>query len=184
MAVLRWFGLVCLLVGWTACSSTPDKSALHPSKKPSGSPAVKISGSAINYVGLKIPPMPSKHETEMGYLLEPEGQGTYAIEVVNFGSKKIVWMGRLLYNDAKGKAHWKIVAALPPHPLPEGYHFSSGNCLSQGKPQPEIVAILKIEDKPKLTQIQKAWRANPEKEIFEELPLQGIYCINERWNRL
>ena len=176
MMVLRWFGLVCILVGWTACSSTPVKSALHPSKKPSGS--------SIKYVGLKIPPMPSKHETEMGYLLEPEGLGKYAIEVVNYGSKKIVWMGRLLYNDAKGKAHWKIIATLPPRPLPEGYQFSSGNCLSHGKPQPEIVAIVKTEDKYRLTQIEKAWKANPEKEAFEELPLQGIHCINERWNRL
>ncbi len=128
--------------------------------------------------------MPHAHETEMGYLLKTEGRGTYAIEVVNFGSKKIVWMGRLLYNDAKGKAHWKIIAELPPRPLPKGYHFSSGNCLSQGKPQPEIVAILKMEDKPKLTHIKIAWRADPEKEIFEELPLKGIHCINEKWNRL
>ena len=177
MRVLRWFGLVCILVGWAACSSTPDKPALHhPSKKPSGS--------SINYVGLKIPPMPSKHETEMGYLLEPEGLGKYAIEVVNFGSKKIVWIGRLLYHDDKGKAHWKIIAALPPRPLPEGYHFSSGNCVRRGRPQPEIIAILKMEDKPMLTQIHKAWRADPQKGTFEELPLKGIHCINEGWSRL
>ena len=184
MRVLRWIGLVCILIGWAACSSTPDKTALPPAKKPPGSPAAKKSGFSIKYVGLQIPPMPSKHETEMGYLLEPEGLGKYAIEVVNFGPKKIVWMGRLLYNDAKGKAHWKIVAALPPHSLPEGYQYSSGNCLRRGKPQPEIVAIVKTEDKHKLTHIEKAWRANPEKETFEELPLKGIHCINVRWNRL
>lgn len=181
----RWLGLLCILWGLAACSSTPDRSALHPSKKPASAPVKKKSGpSPQNYVGLKIPPMPYAHETEIGYLLEPGGQGKYAIEVVNFGSKKIVWIGRLLYHDDKGKAHWKIIAALPPRPLPEGYHFSSGNCVRQGRPQPEIVAILKMEDKPMLTQIHKAWRADPQKGTFEELPLKGIHCINEGWSRL
>ncbi len=137
---------------------------------------------AQNYVGLKIPPMPKGHETELGYLLGPEDQGKYAIEVVSFGSKKIVWMGRLLYHDEKGRAHWEIIAALPPRPLPAGYHFSGGNCLNYNKPQPEIVAIFKMDEKKALTRAHKAWKADPQKETFEPLPLEGIQCINERLN--
>lgn len=178
MIALRWFGLCCTLLGLLACATTPVDPAVQHSKKPeSSSEAPKQV-----YVGLKIPPMPQGHETEVGYLLGPEDQGKYAIEVVNFGSKKIVWMGRLLYHDEQGRAHWEIIAALPPRPLPMGYRFSRGNCQSHDKPQPEIVAILKMEDKNILTQILKAWKANPQKETFEELPLEGIQCIREGSN--
>jgi len=175
MIVLRWFGLYCILLGMAACSTNP---AVQHSKKPGG----PSEPPAQNYVGLKIPPMPKGYETELEYLLGPEDQGKYAVEVVNFGPNKIVWMGRLLYHDEKGKAHWEIIAALPPRPLPTGYHFSRGNCLHHNKPQPEIVAILKIEDKKTLTQIRQAWKADPQKELFEPLPLEGIQCINEGSN--
>ncbi len=43
---------------------------------------------------------------------------------------------------------------------------------------------MKMEDKETLTQIQNAWRANPQEERFEELPPQGIQCINEGWGHL
>ena len=169
MMTLRWFGLYCILFGLLACSGTPVKKETRTPSKP---PPQK-------YVGLKIPPMPKGHESELGYLLGPEDQGKYAIEVVNYGSKKVIWMGRLLYHDEKGRAYWEIIAALPPRSLPTGYYFSGGNCLNHNKPQREIVAIFKMEDKKTLTQIHKAWRADPQKETFERLPLEGIQCINE-----
>lgn len=142
-------------------------------------PGIPQEPQAQNYVGLKIPPMPKGHETELGYLIGPEDQGKYSIEVVKFGSKKTAWMGRLLYHDERGRAYWEIIAALPARPVPTGYHFSGGNCLNHNKLQPGIVAIFKMEDKKMLTQIHKAWRADPQKEIFEPLPLEGIQCINE-----
>ena len=175
MITLRWFGLYCILWGVSACSTIPEGPAAQHSKKP-GEPSAQI------YVGLKTPPMPQGHETELGYLLRPKDQGRYAIEVVNFGPKKIVWMGRLLYHDEKGRAHWEIIAALPPQLLPMGYHFSSGNCLNDNKPQPEIVAIFKMENKKTLTQIHKAWKADSQKGTFEPLPLEGIQCNNEGLN--
>ena len=175
---LRWLGLCCVLWGFVACAATPEgpRKVQHPPKKPA------VSGK--NYVGIKIPPMPQGHETELGYLLDLEGQGKFSIEVVSFGSKKMVWLRRFLYHDKRGKAHWKIIAQLPPQPLPEGYVFSSGNCLKHGRPQPEIVAIFKMEDKETFTHIHKAWQANPKKNNFKELPLKGIQCINEGWTRL
>lgn len=172
MMVLRWFGLYCILLGMVACSSNP---VVQHSKKTGGPPEQPVQ----SYVGLKIPPMPKGHETELGYLLGPEDQGKYSVEVVNYGPDRIVWMGRLLYHDENGRAHWEIIAALPPRPLPAGYHFSRGNCLNHGNPQPKIVAILKMEDKKVLTQIRQAWKADPQKERFEPLPLEGIQCINE-----
>jgi len=128
--------------------------------------------------------MPEGSQTELGYLLETENPGKFSIEVVNVGSLKAVWMGSFLYHDDQGKAHWKVIAALPPRPLPEGYYFSSGNCMNRGNAQPEIVAIIKKEDKKMLTGIKKAWRADPQKKHFEELPPAGIQCINEGWNSL
>lgn len=175
MNILRWFGLHCILLGLLACSTPAKDPALLHSKKsrdPSEPPAQ-------NYVGLKIPPMPKGHETELGYLLGLEYQDKYAIEVVNLGSKKLVWMERLLYHDEKGRAHWEIIAALPPRPLPTGYHFSGGNCLDHNEPQPEIVAIFKRNDKKAMGHIHKAWRADPQKKTFEPLPLEGIQCLNE-----
>ena len=176
MTTLRWFGLYCILLGMLACSTSPGGSTVHHSKKP-GDLSEPFSNS---YVGLKIPPMPRKHETEVGYLLGPEDESQYAVEVVNLGSKKIVWMERFLYHDEKGRAHWEIIAALPPQLLPADYQFSSGNCLSDNKPQPQIVAILKMEDQKALAQIHKAWMADPHKKIFEPLPLEGIRCQNQK----
>ena len=170
---LRGLGLYCFFLGMLACSTTPQNTVVQPSKKAS-QPNVRT------YVGLKTPPMPQGHETELGYLLGPEDQGKYSVEVVSFGSKKIVWMGRLLYHDEKGRAHWEIVAALPPQQLPVGHRFSGGNCLNQNKPQPEIVAILKKDKKEAATQIHIAWKADPINETFELLPLEGIQCHNER----
>jgi len=177
MITLRWFGLYCIILGVSACSTFSEDPAMQHSKKPedpSKSPA-RI------YVGLKTPPMPQGHETELGYLLGSE-EGRYAIEVVSFGSKKMVWMGRLLYHDEKGRAHWEIIAALPPQPLPMGYQFSGGNCLNDNKPQKEIVAILKRDNRKALTQIHKAWKADPQKGTFEPLPLEGIQCDSEGLN--
>jgi len=178
MNTLRWIGLHCILLGLLSCSTTPEGSAVQHSKK-SGDLSEPP---AQNYVGIKIPPMPKGHKTELGYLLGPEDQGRYAIEVVSFGSKKIVWMGRLLYHDEKGRAHWEIIAALPPWRLPAGHHFSGGNCLNHDKPQPGIVAIFKIDEKKALIRAHKAWKADPEKETFEPLPLEGIQCVNKRLN--
>jgi len=178
MNILRWFGLHCILFGLLSCSTTPESSLVQPSKKSGGT----LEPPAQNYVGLKIPPMPKGHETELGYLLGPEDQGKHAIEVVNFGSKKIVWMGHLLFHDDKGRAHWEIIAALPPRLLPAGYQISSGNCLRDNKPQPEIVAIFKMDDKKALARVDKAWKADTQKGIFEPLPPEGIQCINEPLN--
>lgn len=91
-------------------------------------------------------------------------------------------MERLLYHDEKGRAHWEIIAALPPQQLPTGHQFSGGNCLNENKPQPEIVAIFKMEKKKAATQIYKAWKADPQNKTFEQLPLEGIQCSNERMN--
>lgn len=178
MITLRWFGLHCIFLGLLACSTTAPSPAVQHTKKPGGPPEPL----AQNYVGLKIPPMPKGHETEVGYLLGPGDQGKYAVEVVSFGSNKIVWMGRFLYHDEQGRAHWEIIAALPPRPLPTGYHFSGGNCLNHNQPQPEIVAIFKAKDKKTSARIHKAWKANPQSKSFEQLPLEGIQCIEERTN--
>jgi hypothetical protein len=178
MITLRWLGLYCILLGVLACSTNPEGSAVQHSKK-SGGPS---KSPTRTYVGLKTPPMPQGHETELGYLLGQEDKGRYAIEVVNFEAKKIVWMGRLLYHDEKGRAHWEIIAALPPQLLPVGYQFSGGNCLNANKPQPEIVAILKMKKNEALTQVHKAWKADPQKGTFEPLPLEGIQCNNEGLN--
>ena len=183
---VRWMGILVALAALTACSSTPDKPVADSvTKKPVAAKIVKKPAPLREtYVGIEIPPIPNSHEIEMGYLLQPNGPHPHAIEIVKIGTKKFVWMGRLLYNDEQGKAHWKIIAATPPHPLPVGYHFSTGNCLNQGEHQPEIVAIVKREDKPQWTQVQKAWKANTREKAFEELPVQGISCINQDWKRL
>ena len=173
MTSLRWLGLHCIFLGLLACSSTLE----NPAGQQSAAPPEPVS-----YVGLKIPPMPDGHETDLGYLLGPEVQGKYAIVVVDFESKKIVWMGRLLYHDEQGRAHWEIIAALPAQSLPTGYRFSGGNCLIHDTPQPEIVAILKMDDQKTLTRAHKAWKADPQKAAFEPLSLEGIQCINERSN--
>lgn len=167
----RWFGLYCTLLGMVACASIPENSVKHHSKKP-----------APVYVGLKTPPLPPGHETELGYLLRTKGQSRYAIEVVSFGSKKIVWLGQLLYHDERGRAHWKIIAALPPQQLPADYQFSGGNCSNDNILQPEIVAILRMKKEKALTRIHKAWKAVPDRETFEPLDLEGIQCDNERFN--
>ncbi len=175
MMTLRWIGLYCMLLGLLSCSTMPKSPTAQHSKKT----GVTSESSTRIYVGLKTPPMPKGHETEIGYLLGPEDKDKYAIEVVNFGSKKIVWMERLLYHDEKGRAHWKIIAALPPQILPAGYQFSGGNCLNENRPQPEIVAIFKTEKRKNLTQVHKAWKADPQKATFEPLPLKGIQCNRE-----
>jgi hypothetical protein len=178
MNILRWIGLHCILLGLLSCSTAPEGPAMQHSKK-SGGPS---ESPAQIYVGLKVPPMPKGHETELGYLLGPEDQSKYAIEVVSFGSKKIVWMGRLLSHDEQGRAHWEIIAALPPRALPTGYRFASGNCLKDNKPQPEIVAIFKMDDTKTLIRAHEAWKADTQKGTFESLPLEGIQCVNERLN--
>lgn len=170
----RWLGLAGIMWALLACSGTPETKISRTSSNPP----------PHNYVGIQIPPMPEGSQTELGYLLETENPGKFSIEVVNVGSLKAVWMGSFLYHDDQGKAHWKVIAALPPRPLPEGYYFSSGNCMNRGNAQPEIVAIIKKEDKKMLTGIKKAWRADPQKKHFEELPPAGIQCINEGWNSL
>ena len=173
--MFRWFGLYGILLGLLACSTIPEGQGMKKSGHPS-------EPSALVYVGLKTPPMPPGHETELGYLLGLEGEGRYAIEVVNFRSKKIVWMGRLLFHDEKGRAHWKIIAAMPPQQLPAGYRFSGGNCLNDGKLQPEIVAIYKANKRKPLIQAHKAWKADPENEAFEPLDPERIQCNSERLN--
>ena len=175
MKILRWLGLHCILLGMLACSTSNNTVGLQKKSKDTSKPVART------YVGLKTPPLPQGHETEVGYLLGTEDQGgRHAIEVVSFGSEKIVWMERLLYHDEQGRAHWEIIATLPAQQLPAGYQFSGGNCLNESKPQPEIVAIFKMEKKKALTHVFKAWKADPQKGTFERLSNEGIQCSNER----
>jgi len=175
MKILRWFGLHCILLGMLACSTSNNTVGLPKKSGKTSTPVTRT------YIGLKTPPLPQGHETEVGYLLGTKDQGErHAIEVVSFGIEKIVLMERLLYHDEKGRAHWEIIAALPPQQLPAGYQFSGGNCLNENKPQPEVVAIFKMEKKKALTQVLKAWKADPQKGTFEQLPNEGIQCSNER----
>lgn len=189
--VTRLIVLLFVLLGYSACSGTPDvaRDTLHSPKHSAAAPKQKVATKTTKpkppkYVGLQVPPLPKGHETELGYLLEPEGQEKYAIEVVRIGSERLVWMGRLSHHDARGRAHWKIIAVLPPQKVPKGFYFSGGNCHSRGRPQQEIVAIFKMEDKKLFTQIRKAWKANPQKQHFEEVSPKEVQCINEAWNRL
>jgi len=199
----KWIGVLCVVWGLTACTgmhreqgtlpapgkpeaaakTTPPPKAVHPKTvKKAAEPVVQ--SEPVEYVGLRIPPMPEGHESVMGYLLDGGDEGNFSIEVVHFGPQKLVWMGQLLYHDANGRAHWEIIAVLPPRKVPKGYYFSDGNCRDQGHPNPKIVALFKREDKKTFTQISKAWRADTQAHHFVELSPEGIQCLNEAWNRL
>ena len=66
-----------------------------------------------------------------------------------------------------GEANFKPSPEAPPHILLRRVHLD----LTGLPPTPD-----------EMTAFKKAWKADPQREMFEEIPLEGIQCINERSN--
>jgi hypothetical protein len=126
-------------------------------------------------------PLPSGFEDRGGVLLDPAGKSEYALKSVAAQNQEMIWLNWFTYHDAAGKPHWEVRAVLQLPALRDDEMVSyGGNCLINGERDPEIIAVVLVEeDEELLTNIRQAWRVNLSLEKFEEIPTSGVVCENE-----
>ena len=84
-----------------------------------------------------------------------------------------------LQRNVGGATHLKWltrVTLVIPKP-PKGFTLAS-NCFLAGQKDPEVIAIVRETRRPRFVSIQRAWRVDTEKELFVEIPMKGIVCVN------
>jgi len=101
---------------------------------------------------------------------------------LNIASRKdrgdTLFLSRLLYNDEKGCAHWKIVSTFD---LPERHDsiVLAYECRKNGAEDRAVFAYVRSTDGPEYTTIVQAWRVMMEQEKIVAITSKGIVCVNQ-----
>ncbi len=121
-------------------------------------------------IGVNYPPLPEQVENIGGWSIT----NPYIVKQVALNGQELLLLSRRIGRDSKGKGSYKVVDVLP---LPiiyktETIKGSGSMCTVNGKEDPNIIVVVKIENKPKLTKVSRAWRVENEK--FNEIDIQGL----------
>jgi hypothetical protein len=81
-------------------------------------------------------------------------------------------------HDAEGKSLFTAVDILEINGIEKDQRFEFGMCRLNEKSDLQIIALSEYTDTEYLTKIKRAWRVNPEKGKFEEIPTTGVDCVN------
>ncbi len=121
-------------------------------------------------IGINHPPFSQEIEEFVGWTIE----SPYSIDQVSFNGQELLLLNRLIKIDSQGDPVFEVVNVLP---LPIIYETetikgSGSMCTVNGQEDPNIIVVVKIENKPKLTKVSQAWRVENEK--FNEIDIQGL----------
>ncbi|MBC5767684.1 hypothetical protein [Ramlibacter albus] len=142
--------------------------------------ASSIPGESSPYVGLRVPPIPADHEDLGGSMLRIQADSEYAIAEVSSPRGRMWWLQKLISRDRAGKPSWEVVAVMPEPDIPRGHVVAmAGLCERGGVEAPEVIAVVKGEQKARLRKIHRAWFVNVQTHKFEPYPTHGLTCINE-----
>ena len=121
-------------------------------------------------IGVEYPPLPEGVEEMGGWSIEVP----YVIDQISIDGQELLLLGRLIERDNQGKGLYLVVNVLLLPPINDEIEGISGGslCFVNGKNDPNIIVIAKIEDTPHLTKARKAWRV--EGEEIKEIDAAGL----------
>ena len=126
----------------------------------------------MRYVGL-----PSDFKPLIGTLLENK---RYGVTVVERGTEKMGWLGKIVGYRKDGKAEWEVVDILVFPSLQKGQELAD-ICNNEIRGRKYTLTIATFNDavgKRKTIKIHQAWQVNLQSKRFERIPTQGIECID------
>jgi hypothetical protein len=130
-----------------------------------------------NYIGLNYQQLPQGLIGLGGWVIGDAYAPTiFGISKIQKTTQQMLWL-EIITNDPDGKARYQVLDTLE-LPQLEANDEVSTYCRSQGKIDPEIVAVSVHEDTEFLTKIKLAWRANRKTGKFEVLPIDSLVCLN------
>lgn len=142
--------------------------------------ADRLAAERAKYVGLEHRPLPAGLKDLGGALIGPVAEPQYGLALIARGRTRMLWLSRLTRRDEAGRPTWEVRDVLFLPAVGRGEVLAYALCFSNGKPDPEIVAIAAYErDREFFTRIRRAWRADRREERFESVPAKGIKCEHE-----
>ncbi len=146
-------------------------------------------------IGIVTPPMPKNLYDDGGFLIIGEKSlngvysdadllaAKYAVTFVSDNKTHYCWLERIHHYDTTAtgkKAFWELLDVLQLPSITKDEILVHRTCKMGNYFDPEIIALCRYDpDAEEFTHIIKAWRANREKERFEEISTSNITCINE-----
>ncbi|MFB2891337.1 hypothetical protein ACE1CI_00165 [Aerosakkonemataceae cyanobacterium BLCC-F50] len=110
-----------------------------------------------------------------------EPRQSYGVSYVRQGSQQMLWFQNLVSRDRSGNPNWEVIDAISLPKFNTGEQIAPPTCKLKGVSDPELIALVKYEDKEILTNIRRAWRANRRTRKIEEIPPKNIVCQNPAW---
>jgi hypothetical protein len=128
-------------------------------------------------IGIRYVDLPPGFKHLIGTMLE---DGKYGVTVVEQGTKKMAWLGRIVEYREKGKPEWEVLDELIFPRLKKGQELADiCNNEIRGRKYTITIATFNrdIPDR-KTIKIHHAWQVNLKLKRFERIPTQGIECID------
>ena len=132
-------------------------------------------------IGLEFGPdsFPTGFQEHTGYVMGFIEGDEYIIDHVSQGTTELVWFCKLTHRDEEGRPFLKILDALILPQFNPNEQLYLGTCSYKDMEDPEIVAIIKTIQNELKTEVVKAWRANRQTKIFEEISSEHVVCVDE-----
>ncbi len=110
-----------------------------------------------------------------------EPRQSYSVSYVRQGSQQMLWFQNLVSRDRSGNPTWQVIDAINLPKFNTGEQIAPPTCSFKGVSDPELIAVVKYEDKEILRNIRQAWRANRRTRKIEQIPPKNIVCQNPGW---
>jgi len=132
-------------------------------------------------IGLEFGPdsFPSTFEDKTGYVMGFLEEDEYIIDHVSHNSDELIWFCKLTHRDEEGRPFLRILDILILPPLSQDEQIFLGTCRCRTVEDPEIVAIVKLIQNEVSAEVIRAWRANRQTKIFEEISASDVLCVDE-----
>jgi hypothetical protein len=134
-------------------------------------------------LGFQYPPLPPEYREESGTLLQDTAGGTdYAVSWISRHHRPdIVWLSRELGRSPTGKPSWMLVDTLTIAWARQDLLLVVGQCAVAGRSEPDVLAVVKMEDADSLRTVASAWSVNRVSGRFVPISVAGVVCRNESY---
>ncbi|UCF64766.1 MAG: hypothetical protein JSW33_02720 [bacterium] len=132
-------------------------------------------------IGLEFGPdsFPSTFEEKTGSVMGFLEGDEYIIDHVSHKSDELIWFCKLTHRDEEGRPFLKILDILILPPLGQDEQIFLGTCRYRTVEDPEIIAIVKLIQNEVSAEVIRAWRANRQMKLFEEVSASDVMCVDE-----
>ena len=106
----------------------------------------------------------------------------YSIEEVRDAAGQELWFSRLLRRDTTGHPLFELLDTVRLPPYDSTKFLAIVGCAYDGRPDPEIAALVANEDADSFRTVFLAWRADRRTHRIARLnPPAGVVCENAGW---